>query len=391
MLLLKITSNLAEQLGSTCQQADTTEIIPLPKLIFCLFMSNPLPQTAQTSDHIKITSLTETPNWVLEIKHAIKHLDVLASELNLDKEALQTGNSAHQAFSLMVPRPYLERIEKGNQLDPLLLQILPLQQEMEQVQGYVKDPLAEKEHNPKKALVHKYSSRILVITSGTCAINCRYCFRRHFPYADNHLSQSEWSSLIDYLQCHPEINEVILSGGDPLMIKDKQLAQRIAALEDLPQIKRLRIHTRLPVVIPSRINPEMLEWIKQTRLKIIMVWHINHANEIDEYVAEAAAKLVKAGVKLFNQGVILKNVNDTPEAQVTLSEALFDADILPYYMFTLDPVEGAAHFDISLDDAKLLMGKVAAKLPGYLVPKLAKEIPGKSAKTLFAPTLSDSN
>jgi EF-P beta-lysylation protein EpmB len=352
-------------------------------------MLNQANQTTNTPDRINLTSTDDTPHWLLEIKLAIKSFDSLADKLKLDKDTLLAGNKAHQTFSLMVPRPYLERIEKGNPKDPLLLQILPQQQEMEQVQGYVQDPLAEKDHNPKKALVHKYTSRVLVITSGTCAINCRYCFRRHFPYADNHLKQSEWSSLVAYIKEHPQINEVILSGGDPLMVKDKQLAQRISALEALPQIKRLRIHTRLPVVIPSRINEEMLQWIKQTRLKIIMVWHINHANEIDQSVSGAAEKLVKSGVTLFNQGVILKGINDSVDAQVALSEALFDADILPYYMFTLDPVEGAAHFDISLLHAQKLMGQVAAKLPGYLVPKLAKEIPGKSAKTLFAPLLAE--
>ncbi len=354
-------------------------------------MFNPASQAVSTLDKITLTSIDDSPNWLLEIKQAIKNLDSLADKLELDRDALLLGQAAHQTFPLMVPRPYLERIEKGNPRDPLLLQILPLQQEMEQVQGYVKDPLSEQDHNPKKALVHKYTSRVLVITSGTCAINCRYCFRRHFPYSDNHLKQSEWSSLVAYIKQHPHINEVILSGGDPLMVKDKQLAQRIAVLEELPQIKRLRIHTRLPVVIPSRINDEMLQWIRQTRLKVIMVWHINHANEIDPSVANAAAKLVKSGVTLFNQGVILKGINDTVDAQVALSEALFDADILPYYMFTLDPVEGAAHFDISLIQAQKLMGQVAARLPGYLVPKLAKEIPGKTAKTLFAPLLSEPN
>lgn len=339
---------------------------------------------------IKTTLLDDDPNWLLEIKHAVKNFKALADALNLDEEKMLAGQEAKQAFPLMVPRPYLSRMEKGNLKDPLLLQVLPVQQEMKQVEGYVKDPLAEQEHNPKKAIVHKYSSRVLVITSGTCAINCRYCFRRHFPYADNHLKQSEWSSLISYIEANPSINEVILSGGDPLMMKDKQLAQRISTIETLPQIKRLRIHTRLPLVIPSRINDELLTWIKNSRLKVIMVWHINHANEIDKEVRAAAEKLVKVGVRLLNQGVILKQVNDTVDAQVALSEALFDADILPYYMFTLDSVEGAAHFDISLHQAQVLMGQVAARLPGYLVPRLAKEIPGKSAKTLFAPLLSES-
>lgn len=343
------------------------------------------------ANKIPATSITNDNDWLLEIKHAIKDLDTLAEKLNLNLTSVLTGKHAHKAFQLMVPMPYLERIEKGNLNDPLLRQILPIDEEMKQVEGYVTDPLAELDHNPKKALVHKYSSRILVITSGSCAINCRYCFRRHFPYGDNHLAPAEWDSLLSYIQTHPQINEVILSGGDPLMMKDKQLSQLISRLEALPQLKRLRIHTRLPVVIPSRINNELLNWASQTRLKVIMVLHINHANEIDGKVIEACSKLAKIGVRLLNQGVILKNVNDTAEAQIALSEALFDADILPYYMFTLDPVEGASHFDITIDQAQQLMGQVAANLPGYLVPKLAKEIPGKTAKTLFAPTLANSN
>lgn len=354
-------------------------------------MFNPSNQNPSHQDKIDLHTLEDEPNWLLEIKHAIKNLAALGEALELEKETLFKGQDAHKAFPLMVPRPYLKRIEKGNPNDPLLLQILPIAQEMLEVPGYKQDPLAEQDHNPQKALVHKYQSRVLVISSGTCAINCRYCFRRHFPYADNHLAPSQWESLIAYIEAHPDINEVILSGGDPLMSKDKQLAQRIEAIEALPQIKRIRIHTRLPVVIPSRINDEMINWIKNTRLKVIMVWHINHANEIDDLVIKAANKLTKAGVTLLNQGVILKGINDTANAQVALSEALFEADILPYYMFTLDPVKGAAHFDISLAQAQALMGEVAARLPGYLVPKLAKEVPGQSAKTLFSPLLAQSN
>ena len=311
----------------------------------------------------------------------------LVKHLGLSEKLSQQGIEAHQSFKLLVPRPYLSRIEYGNPNDPLLLQILPSAAEMQKVIGYTKDPLEEADHNPQKAIVHKYKRRLLVITTGTCAVNCRYCFRRHFPYGDNQLAQAEWQSVIEYLEKHPEVNEVILSGGDPLMMKDALLANKIGLLEALPQIKRLRIHSRLPVVIPARVCDDMLTWINKSRLDIVMVWHINHANEMDNELAQAAFKLKQAGVTLLNQGVLLKGINDTVDAQVNLSEAVFDAGILPYYMFTLDPVEGAAHFDISIEDAQRLMGKVAAELPGYLVPRLAKEIPGKPAKSVFAPLL----
>jgi EF-P beta-lysylation protein EpmB len=326
-------------------------------------------------------------SWSQHLSQALTSLPELVKHLGLSEKLSQQGIEAHQSFKLLVPRPYLSRIEYGNPNDPLLLQILPSAAEMQKVIGYTKDPLEEADHNPQKAIVHKYKRRLLVITTGTCAVNCRYCFRRHFPYGDNQLAQAEWQSVIEYLEKHPEVNEVILSGGDPLMMKDALLADKIRLLEALPQIKRLRIHSRLPVVIPARVCDDMLTWINKSRLDIIMVWHINHANEMDNELAQAAFKLKQAGVTLLNQGVLLKGINDTVDAQVNLSEAVFDAGILPYYMFTLDPVEGAAHFDISIEDAQRLMGKVAAELPGYLVPRLAKEIPGKPAKSVFAPLL----
>ncbi|WP_176336708.1 EF-P beta-lysylation protein EpmB [Marinomonas primoryensis] len=324
-------------------------------------------------------------SWSQHLSQALTSLPELVKHLGLSEKLSQQGIEAHQSFKLLVPRPYLSRIEYGNPNDPLLLQILPSAAEMQKVIGYTKDPLEEADHNPQKAIVHKYKRRLLVITTGTCAVNCRYCFRRHFPYGDNQLAQAEWQSVIEYLEKHPEVNEVILSGGDPLMMKDALLADKIRLLEALPQIKRLRIHSRLPVVIPARVCDDMLTWINKSRLDIIMVWHINHANEMDNELAQAAFKLKQAGVTLLNQGVLLKGINDTVDAQVNLSEAVFDAGILPYYMFTLDPVEGAAHFDISIEDAQRLMGKVAAELPGYLVPRLAKEIPGKPAKSVFSP------
>ncbi|SBS28223.1 L-lysine 2,3-aminomutase [Marinomonas aquimarina] len=340
----------------------------------------------QIFDVIPIQNATET-HWSTELAQAIKSPAELWPLLGLTEQDLPAAHKAMASFKMLVPRPFVSRMEFGNVNDPLLKQVLADDIEMLPVAGYSKDPLDEGNHNPQKAIVHKYERRILVITTGTCAVNCRYCFRRHFPYGDNQLAQKEWDSVIDYLKDHPEVNEVILSGGDPLMLKDSQLSQHIARLNDLPQLKRLRIHSRLPVVIPSRINDELLAWVSQSRLDVVLVLHSNHAHEIDQSIADKVALLKRAGVTVLNQGVLLRGVNDSVEAQVNLSEALFAAGILPYYMFTFDPIEGGAHFDISIEAAQQLMGQVAQKLPGYLMPKLAKEIPGEPAKTVLAPRL----
>ncbi|MCW8356322.1 KamA family radical SAM protein [Marinomonas pontica] len=241
-------------------------------------------------------------SWSQHLSQAITSLPELVEHLGLPKSLAQQGAEAHQSFKLLVPRPYLSRIEYGNPNDPLLLQVLPSLSEMQKVVGYTKDPLEEADHNPQKAIVHKYKRRLLVITTGTCAVNCRYCFRRHFPYGENQLAQAEWESVIDYLKAHPDVNEVILSGGDPLMMKDSLLADKLHKLEALPQIKRLRIHSRLPVVIPDRVCDDMLTWITASRLDIVMVWHINHANEVDANLAQAADKLKKRASPCLTKG-----------------------------------------------------------------------------------------
>ena len=341
----------------------------------------------QIFDVIPIQNATET-HWSTELAQAIKSPAELMPLLGLSSTSLPQAEQAMASFRMLVPRPFLARMEYGNPNDPLLKQVLADDIEMLPVSGYSKDPLDEGEHNPQKAIVHKYERRVLVITTGSCAVNCRYCFRRHFPYGDNQLAQKEWDSIIEYIQQHPQVNEVILSGGDPLMLKDSQLSKHILRLNELPQLKRLRIHSRLPVVIPSRINEELLSWVKASRLDIVLVLHSNHANEIDAAIAEKVTQLKAHGVTVLNQGVLLRNVNDSVTAQVELSEKLFDAGILPYYMFTFDPIEGGAHFDIPIAEAQSLMGQVAKYLPGYLMPRLAKEIPGEPAKTVLAPTFT---
>ena len=297
---------------------------------------------------------------------------------------LEDANAASLEFALRIPRPWLDRIEKGNLNDPLLRQVLPLGEELKDVPGYVSDPLAEMESNPHNGLIHKYKGRVLIILTSACAINCRYCFRRHFPYEDNRLGPDQWQQVLTYLQNEQSITEVIFSGGDPLVSSDKRLQQMISDLEQITHLQRLRIHTRLPVVLPQRVTRELCQILQNSRLQTVVVVHSNHANEIDQDVTNAVTGLRQAGVTVLNQAVLLRGVNDSVQALKSLSETLFSSGILPYYLFTFDPVKGAAHFDVPDDEARQLMQALQSELPGYLVPKLAREIPGRSAKTLLA-------
>ncbi|RMA82326.1 EF-P beta-lysylation protein EpmB [Umboniibacter marinipuniceus] len=286
-------------------------------------------------------------------------------------------------FPLLVPQAYANRIRKGDPKDPLLAQILTVGDELIEHPDYSSDPLAEAEFTVAPGIIHKYRSRILLVLSGKCAVNCRYCFRRHFPYEDNRLSTAQWQSSLSYLSDHPEVNEVILSGGDPLMLNDKSLQSLIRAIEAYPQIKRLRIHTRLPLVIPARVTNELCQLLQNTRLNAQLVWHINHPNEIDEEVAEAALKLHRSGVRQFNQSVLLAGVNNCSTTLAVLSEKLDDLNIQPYYLHLLDRVQGAAHFQLSADDINRIYQQLCALLPGTLTPKLSREEAGGSAKTVF--------
>ncbi|PIE25008.1 MAG: EF-P beta-lysylation protein EpmB [Neptuniibacter caesariensis] len=327
--------------------------------------------------------ISDTQPWQQLLSHAIDDPAQLLSSLNLSPDLLQGAAAGSSLFALKVPAPFLERIEKGNPNDPLLKQILPLGAELQEVPGYVTDPLAEAESSPSGGLIHKYPGRVLLILSGACAINCRYCFRRHFPYQDNQLGRAQWQQVLDYVQHDPSISEVIFSGGDPLATSDKRLRKMIQDLELIPHLKRLRIHSRLPIVIPQRVTPELLDVLSASRLDTVMVLHVNHANELDKSTASAVARLKMAHITVLNQAVLLKGVNDNLKALQQLSETLFTQGILPYYLFTFDPVKGAAHFDIPDAEAIRLHQQLQATLPGYLVPKLAREIPGKSQKTLL--------
>lgn len=319
-------------------------------------------------------------NWLKQLANGISDPATLLKMLEIDPTPLQDGFSARKLFAQRVPLSFVERMEKGNPNDPLLRQVLPLIEEHQIHPGYSTDPLDEQD-NAVPGLLHKYKNRALMIVKGGCAINCRYCFRRHFPYQDNKGNKTVWQQSLDYIAQHTQLNEVILSGGDPLMAKDDELRWLVEHLADIKHIKRLRIHSRLPVVIPARITDALCQLLAQTRLQVVFVTHINHANEINAEFSAQMSRLKQAGVTLLNQGVLLKSINDSVEAQVALSEALFDAGILPYYLHVLDKVQGAAHFYVSDQQAKAIMRGVITQVSGYLVPTLTREIGGRPSKT----------
>ncbi len=324
-------------------------------------------------------------NWQDELKDLVQDPATLLRELQLDPALLEPAMRASSQFPLRATRSYVSRIRKGDPQDPLLLQILPLGAELEMRDGFERDPLQEQRFNPVPGLVHKYRSRALLIAATQCAINCRYCFRRHFPYGDNQLSRPEWQRALDYLRQAKEVNEVILSGGDPLSLGDKQLAWLAQEIAGIEHVKRLRIHTRYPVILPSRITDTLLDNLTSTRLKVVMVLHCNHPQEIDCAVTKAINALLDRRLTLLNQTVLLKNINDNSRILATLSETLFDAGVMPYYLHLLDKVEGSAHFAVDDLTARKLYGDLLTLLPGYLVPKLVRETPHEGSKTPVPP------
>ncbi len=333
----------------------------------------------------KLFSVDE--DWSALCAQSIRDVPTLLARLQLTPADLgyhQELPSSWQ-FPLRVPEPYLQKIRPQDPYDPLLLQIVPTAIEAQVVEGFVHDPLNEALHTPSAGLIHKYAHRILVIVTGACAVHCRYCFRRHFPYAEHRVADGVWQQLDRYLFAHREINEVILSGGDPLSLKEAQLYPLVDILQRHPQVIRVRIHSRLPVVVPQRITSALLDWCSALLRPVILVVHVNHANEIDANFQHAMLRLRQQGITLLNQSVLLKSVNDNVAALVALSEALFSAGVLPYYLHLLDKVEGSAHFDISLPAAQSLFAQLLAQLPGYLMPKLVREISGAPSKTWMYP------
>lgn len=326
--------------------------------------------------------LYQEQNWQSQMSDLITHPQELLDQLELSTEQLLSGALlASEEFKLRVPRAFAEKIEKGNPLDPLLLQILPHHLELEDHDGFVTDPLGEEDANQQPGVLHKYKSRFLLTLTGACAVHCRYCFRRHFPYQENLPKNDDWINIKNYIESKPDINEVILSGGDPLTISNRKLQLWIDRLESIDQLKYLRIHSRVPVVIPSRIDNELISILKNSRLHIILVIHSNHALELDDYTCSKLSGLVENKITLLNQAVLLKGVNDSADILANLSYKLFDIGVMPYYLHVLDKVKGAHHFDLAPDVINHIYTDLLATLPGYLVPKLVREIAGEKNKT----------
>lgn len=299
-------------------------------------------------------------------------------------ELLPAARLASEQFPLRVTLSYLSRMEKGNRDDPLLKQVLPLSAELEIHAGFGTDPVGDLAASPLPGLLHKYQGRVLLMTTGACAIHCRYCFRRHYPYTEGCASPNRFESVLDYIRADASIEEVILSGGDPLSLSNERLLGLLFRLSEISHLKRLRLHTRLPVVLPERIDTSLLAGLARLPQALVMVLHSNHPNEIDASVIAALRGLSDIDVNLLNQAVLLKGINDDVPSLKRLGEQLFAAGVLPYYLHQLDRVQGAHHFEVARPAALALIDALSQQLPGYLVPKLVEEVPGAAAKTLLA-------
>lgn len=299
-------------------------------------------------------------------------------------EAARKVNAESGQFSLFAPRSFVARMRPGDASDPLLRQVLPLADELAEAAGFVADPVDDAAAERQPGLLHKYEGRVLLVTTGACAIHCRYCFRRHFPYLEAPKSLADWQPALDEIADDKSIHEVILSGGDPLMLVDRTLAALVGELEGIAHLRRLRIHTRLPIVIPERVTNELVGLLSDARLTPIVVVHANHAHEIDDSVVATLSKLSDAGIPLLNQAVLLRGVNDTTAAQATLCEKLVNHRVMPYYLHQLDRVAGAAHFDVPVETGRRIIAELRERLPGYAVPRFVAEIPAANSKTILA-------
>jgi EF-P beta-lysylation protein EpmB len=327
--------------------------------------------------------------WQQEMATAITDAETLIEALGLDRALIAPARAAAAKFPLRVPRGYLARMRHGDANDPLLRQVLPLSRENEVVPHFGPDPLGERDALRAPGLLHKYRGRALLITTSACAVHCRYCFRREFPYAEQTGDGPRYSRALHEIARDDSIEEVILSGGDPLSLSDARLTSLTDALVRIPHVKRLRVHTRQPIVLPSRVDAGLIAWLRSVPLPTVFVLHTNHPNEIDADVRSALAELRAIGITLLNQTVLLRGVNDDAEVLANLSRALFDAGVLPYYLHVLDRVTGTAHFEVSENEAQRLAGEIASCLPGYLVPRLVREVEGAPAKLTLPPRFAE--
>lgn len=328
-----------------------------------------------------IPQASPKPAWQQSLSQAFTHPQQLLNYLGLPPEL--ASNKATGDFSFRVTRSYAARMTPKNPNDPLLRQVLPVEEELRYVAGFVTDPVGDKQAQVTPGLLHKYKGRVLMIATGACAIHCRYCFRRQFSYGESQLTRSRQAQALAYIAADPSIHEVILSGGDPLNLADDKLQVLFRNLADIPHLQRLRIHTRLPVVLPNRVDDSLLATLTSTPLQPIVVLHANHANEINEEVSHAISLFNQQDITVLNQSVLLRGVNDNAQDQIFLQEKLFAAGALPYYLHLLDPTQGTEHFNVPKSAALVIYEQMRKQLPGYLVPKLVREQPQKPYKILI--------
>lgn len=325
--------------------------------------------------------LRQVPAWQTALAQVVTQPGELLRLVGLGEEWREAAEAAAKAFPLRVPRGFIARMRRGDPADPLLRQVLPLVEELHSAPGFGLDPVGDRDAQRAPGVLHKYAGRVLLTATGACAVHCRYCFRRHFPYEEANAAADAWRGALLAIADDPSITEVILSGGDPLTLSDRRLAEFVQQAARIEHVTRVRVHSRLPVVLPERITAALCDILTSTRLRPVLVIHANHAQEIDTNVQSACNLLTAHGIPLLNQSVLLHGVNDSVTALTDLSEALFAAGVLPYYLHQLDRVQGAAHFDVPDDVARQLHAAMHASLPGYLVPRWVREIPGATGKT----------
>ncbi|MCA9121883.1 MAG: EF-P beta-lysylation protein EpmB [Planctomycetaceae bacterium] len=333
-----------------------------------------------------LSSVRATPSpylsWQAAVKSAIRDAGELCRELKLPPEL--ASRSAADSFRVFAPRGFVAKMVPGDPADPLLLQVLPRADEAEQADGFVRDAVGDLDATRVPGLIHKYHGRVLLIATGVCAVHCRYCFRRHFPYEDAPKSLAAWRPAIETIARDKSVEEVILSGGDPLSLVDHLLERLFEELDRISHVKRVRIHTRLPIVIPERVTDEFVRCLTAMRIAPIVVVHANHARELAEDVSTALAKLRQAGIPILNQTVLLRGVNDQVDSLVDLSRALVNVGVMPYYLHQLDRVAGASHFEVPVARGLELVEQLRSKLPGYAVPRYVQEVAGESGKRILA-------
>ena len=330
-----------------------------------------------------VAEIRTSDAWQHSLRNGIASVQELLDAVQVDPGRIDAMQPSRKEFPLRVPLSYAARMRKGDPADPLLLQVLPLHAERTDVAGFEPDPLRET-GVASRGVLKKYRGRALLVTTPACPVHCRYCFRRHFPYADQVAAKDRWEPALRALRGMTDVTEVILSGGDPLSLANPRLGELLRLIEGLEHVDTVRIHTRFPIVLPERVDPGLLKLLADTPLNTVMVTHCNHSNEIDRSVHAALDAVAETGTHLLNQSVLLKGINDSADRLESLSRALFNCGVLPYYLHLLDPVSGAAHFDVPASRGMELIEELRRRLPGYLVPRLVREQPGEPSKTAIA-------